>query len=212
MISSISQRIEEFLVVTFLTFLVYLFSFSLGKYGVHLLGFIQEDLYSIVLTIVLTSIISFLLTLLIHYFYQKNKFLNEMRFIRNYHGVHHIYLYISGLLGVISLLEPLLLEEKIIDVEFNSMLLSFAGIIFFVILSNYSFYNSFVINNEFLCFETLEGVTRIRGKNIIAIFSIVIGIVLLFRFIVFKDELSLTLIILLNLPWYIYKFFIQVSN
>lgn len=80
--------------------------------------------------------------------YYISNYINENNFLRGYHYSHLVLFYISGLITVIITIESSLIEEgllaKALDAKWK-----FSTLILFLAVSNYTFFNSFVINNDF---------------------------------------------------------------
>lgn len=143
------SKIAGFIVTPLIIFGMYMICIELGENISFLVGFQTASIYQLIATIYISSCITFLVTLIINYIWQLISFLNNKGFIRTYHGVHLSFLYVSGLITVLAVLEPLMIKDGLIDSPIEKNILSAFVLVFLVMLTNYSIYNSIVINNDF---------------------------------------------------------------
>lgn len=209
---TIVYRVLNFIFMPVFIFIAYVISILLGEKVAILLGFETTNIFQFIVSIIMASCIAFLITLIIHYLYQLIPFLHEEQFIRSYHGVHLIFLYFSGMVAMLGAMEPLMIEEALIDSPFQDNILAIAFLVFFVILSNYSFYNSLVINNEFKIIEKKDNYRYLNIKFIYLCLTIILSLIFILR--IFKnkfvvDEFSFVLFILISMPYYINKFIVK---
>lgn len=106
----------------------------------------RNDIKYIILVILITSILCFLITGLIHIGFKK---LKPKIIFKNWFEWWHLFLmYISGLITFIVAFQPILKDSGIISnvIDQNSYVIS--GGIFFILTFNYYFYKALVINRD----------------------------------------------------------------
>lgn len=167
-----------------------------------LLGIDGDSLFHFILSIVLTSIIVFIGTLIIHFIFQKVPFLNESKFHAYFSGVHLIFIYISGLIAVLSILKPVLLEYSFVDKGIDSNVVGIFVMIFFIIITNYNFYTEIVIANKFSFFQSNSQGAIISIPSLYNFIAISTMAIMFARFFFIKelDGVFLITSIILNTP------------
>jgi|GEM_PF-5806688 len=211
------KKIISISITALIFFIVYICCIIVGeKISSLLLNFNDNNIYSFISTIVCSSGFVFIVTLLIQYIFELIPILHVKNFHRQYHIVHLIFLYISGLLAVLCAMEPILIKEKILTNPIQGEVMPLAILVFFIILSNYTLYNSLIINDD-LCLNNSDDNSKVKPlsfKFIYYCFSIMLSPILLIRVCrEFKmlntneSEIGLTiiLIIIIYLPYLIEK-------
>jgi hypothetical protein len=146
----INGFISRLIMIPFLYFISYIFSFFCGIKGLEFFSMDQNEIRGIILCIFFSSVASFILLLIIYFI--SLRIWSEQVFRRWYHYPHLLFLYISGLVTVVISIEPILLSEKVIKAPIDDSY-KFMGVIFFVILSNYAIFNAVVLNNDLRLFQ-----------------------------------------------------------
>ncbi len=114
-------------------------------------GFEVTSLGRLMMAIMLASGISLLLTGVLYFIFIKIFKVNKKTFMRRYHYTHLTFFYFSGLATVLLTIEPILLADNIITNSFNENW-QFSTVILFLIISNYTIFNSVIINDDFSLF------------------------------------------------------------
>lgn len=211
---SLVNKVFSFLIVSLILFFMYCFSIVVGEdISTYLLDFSKDSIYSFIASIFCSSGFVFFITLLIHYIYQLIPILNIDNFYRQFHAVHLIYLYISGLITVLSVMEPILMEGKILGSPIQGIQMAAAILVFFIIMSNYYLYNSIVINDDlYLNRNKNLQIKPLTIKYIYYCLAIIISPILIIRmFNMFitkenQDYLTIILFACINFP-YLFKWF-----
>lgn len=218
MSNTIIYRVANILFLSVIIFFAYCFSLIAGeKLAVYVIGDLgKSSICMFVISIILASCIVFIFTLVIHYLYQIIPFLKEEQFVRIYHEVHLIFLYISGLFAVLTSMEQTLLREKMVSLPFNDTIKSASLLIFFIILSNYSLYNSVVINNDFkLINSRRKSNTYLSLEIIYHIFSIILSIMFIIRIFLNRftvDRVSFLIFSIVTTPYFFKKLFYNTGK
>lgn len=142
----LASFLTKIIMIPIFFFLIYLLVFVLG---VQLVGRFETKDNSIVIlfgAIIVANIIAFGLTYLIHFIYKKCW--EEINFVRWFHFTHLLYIYLSGIASAVISFESILLKNKILtsSIDDNYKIVMF---VFVVILSNYTFYKSLALDDDF---------------------------------------------------------------
>lgn len=177
------NNIFQGVMIIFMLIVVYFLCLIGGVHIAVFSGLYEPDIYQLTASIIFSTGIMFLVTLQIHYVFQKVPFLNEDNLIRYYFGVHLALIYLSGLMATISVLEPLLIKEGLIKEQLNSEMFVGATFIFFILISNYNIYNTIVLDNKFEYFKIdMNKKIRISFINLILTFASIMGMATIIRF------------------------------
>ncbi len=137
-------------------FVIYTFSFIWGMDLIEsIIDTSKHNIRAIFYGSILASLLSFISTSLIHiifYYIFKTDFISWFRII------NQIFLYLSGLATAIITMKPLLMNEKVItgyEEIFNDQF-GLHGLIFFLALANYNFYNTLFLSKEIPGFEEFK--------------------------------------------------------
>lgn len=142
----IAKLITKVIMIPLFFFALYVMAFVIG---IQIVGNWETKDNSIgifVGTVIFTNIMAFLITYGIYSVF--NRFLNQTIFRRWYHYTHLLFIYISGVASAVISIESLLLNYKIIDsaIDDNTKLIT---IVFVIIVSNYTFFNAIILNDDF---------------------------------------------------------------
>lgn len=142
----IPKLITKIIFVPLIFFMIYAFVFLAGIHVVD--KFETHDNVFLILGggILLANIFALALTFLLYFI--ALKFWNEVSFRRWYHYTHLLFLYLSGVVSAVISIESVLLNQKILQapIDDNTKLIM---VIFVIIISNYTIFNSLVFNDDF---------------------------------------------------------------
>lgn len=142
-------RITAFLYKLFMIPFLYLMLYLLALYyGMNIIDYFEVKnniLENFAIGIFIASVIVFAITFLIYII--TKKIWNTSVFKKWFHFTHVTYGYISGLISVIVSIEPVLIKNQIITMPINDNY-KIMALLFFIIISNYTFFNSFILNND----------------------------------------------------------------
>lgn len=132
--------------------LVFFFGYGLTLVGaenlMNLLGYEVNSLKKLIISIVMSSSISFIITIAWYGIVVRLFKSTKQSFIRRYHYTHLVLFYISGLFTALLTIEPILIEENLIQENFNENL-KFSMLILFLTVTNYTIFNSIILNDDF---------------------------------------------------------------
>ena len=189
-IDSIIENIKKIFILfgfATLVFFTYWLALLFTNFILNKLGFKGETIYHLVLLITTTSIIAFNGTLIINFLYQKIPFLNSRKFLSLFNGVHILNIYVSGLIAVISILEPHLLESTVLHNKVDPLLYGGFALIFFIIISNYNLYTQIVLENKFSLFKADNNTTTVSAQALHLFLSSSIFLIMFLRLVYFKS-------------------------
>ncbi|WP_209992670.1 hypothetical protein [Paenibacillus rhizoplanae] len=138
--------VAKFFMIPFLYFVMYSLTFYYGAQVVDKLNTVNHPLRLLIAVVFVSSSLSLVLTFII--FFISKRIWNELTFRRWYHYTHIIFVYFSGLMSVLVGIEPLLEKEKLLLTAIDDNF-KFSLLIFFVIIANYSIFNSLILNDDF---------------------------------------------------------------
>lgn len=140
-----------FVLLILVNAIVYLLSFYLGYKIIEWFGYTaEESLKLFMISIVISSIISFILCLII-FLLCKWKNRESKNFKAVFTLSYLINTYIWGLLSLIGLLKPFLIQQNVfIETDFlDQAQLSSFGILFFISLTNYTLFKNLIFDGVF---------------------------------------------------------------
>lgn len=161
----ITEKISNFLMklifVPFVFLVMYFVAFQISN-SLFCYFSNTNDLYSLISIIILTSLISFIITGIINMVI--SKIWTNKKFNNWFEWSHLVLIYISGMVTLIYTLQPLLIEEGLIQKKFDDLGYMGAVLGFFIAISNYYFYKSIVISKDIDLKESLINIkNRIMG-------------------------------------------------
>lgn len=136
-----------FLLFLMLNALLYLSAFYLSNLLFQLIGLNSEaDMKLFAISIALSSLIAFILTLCIYLFFKWRKY--EQAFKTSFVISYLTNTYLWGLLSAIGLLKPVLIQENVFLESdfFDQSLVSSFGILFFISITNYTLFKHIVFD------------------------------------------------------------------
>lgn len=210
------NTIFQGLIVATIIFFSYGASLYVGDYVAKFIGLIKADIMQVIVTLLASTGFMFLVTILIQCIFQIIPFLKVEKFIKYYFGVHLLFIYISGLIAILNVLEPLLLTNEIILEPLNSEVMMAFTFMFFLILSNYNIYNMIVLENKFGFYRTIK-IKEMESRTYIGLFNLLLtlgallGFVFIGRLLIIgnNDEITLMLGMVLIGPFTIARIFFK---
>ena len=148
-VSSMSERITNFLMKILIFPIILFFIYGVAWIiGMRIAGYIYkvEDIFFIVLMMVITSILCLILTGISHFIIYKIK--PNIAFKNWFEWWHLLLMYISTLITVIIALKPIIEESGIVYPNIGNDKYAVVVSIFFLITFNYYFYKALVINKD----------------------------------------------------------------
>ncbi|WP_313891679.1 hypothetical protein [Psychrobacillus sp.] len=153
--NKVSKFFAGLIMLPLVFFLVYALTLLLAEKIMNKSGFEITTLNRLIFAVVLASGISLLLTYMAYFILIKIFKVNKEFFMRIYHYTHLVFFYISGLITVLITIEPILLVENLITSSFGENW-KFGTVILFLIVSNYTIFNSLIINDDFSLFKRVK--------------------------------------------------------
>lgn len=192
----------KFIIIGFIIGVIYYFALKSSSDMLSAIGIDGNSLFHFIFTIIFTSVFVFISTLLIHYVYQKIKFLNLEQFKSYFKGIHLLYLYTSGLVAVITVFESYFIEAGYINTNFDNILIGFGVMMFFIILTNYTLYNEIVMDNSFNLFAMEQNETVLTLSSLYSISSWLATFIVVVRFLYLGklDDFFIISLLIINLP------------
>lgn len=167
-VMDISDKLTNFFIkVILLPFVLFITYATAWWIGVIIASefFAENNIKFVVLMIVITSVLCFISTILIHFITTKLK--TNIVFKNWFEWCHLMLMYVSGLLAAIIVLNPVFKEVGII-VEVNYNMYAFSATVFFILTFNYYFYKALIINRDINLVPYInEKVRRYFGKEIL---------------------------------------------
>ena len=159
----IANFIGKLMIIPFLYFVMYTYSIVISERVLNYIGYSTNNLYGFIACIVLSSVVAFVVTFIIHTI--SAIIWSGSVFIKWFKFTNIIYLYLSGIASAIDVMQPLLIKEGILTREYN-VTYKMAFLMFFIALFNYTFYESIIIskNINFDEFRLVKGIKRIPSN------------------------------------------------
>ncbi len=146
--SNVSKLFTGLIMFPLVFFVIYALTLVLAEKIMIISGYGISSLNRLIIAIILASGISLFLTCMLYFIFINIFKVNKKSFLRKYHYTHLVFFYISGLITVLITIEPILLADKLIMSSFNGNW-KFSTVILFLIVSNYTIFNSVIINDDF---------------------------------------------------------------